>query len=138
MNRLARAALLMILPLAGFGAWLGWWAGPWLARGNYLVQVGDRVWREETQSLSVKQLVTEARAIQGSFRLGGALLGLFIGLVAGLKIFSIHWERTSDEYEADRADCLACGRCFLYCPVERERLEAANPGVLGTDRGKAT
>ncbi len=52
---------------------------------------------------------------------GAAWLGVFVGLVVGLKFVELSIRRKRTDYEADRAKCVACGRCFAYCPVERDR-----------------
>jgi ferredoxin len=42
-----------------------------------------------------------------------------------MKLISLSVFRRRTDYEADRATCLACGRCFPYCPVEHERRKEA-------------
>jgi NAD-dependent dihydropyrimidine dehydrogenase PreA subunit len=46
-----------------------------------------------------------------------------MGLVIGgtLLTHSIFWRRSG--YEAHRASCFACGRCYNYCPQHRVLLE---------------
>ncbi|NLH17179.1 MAG: 4Fe-4S binding protein, partial [Phycisphaerae bacterium] len=65
-------------------------------------------------------LYARALAIRRQFRLGGGILGGFLGLVIGLKLImlSVRWRR--DEYQAHRAACLACARCFEFCPVQKK------------------
>jgi len=74
-----------------------------------------------------KELLTEALAIRHKFWIGGWLLGAWVGLVVGLKLVSraLHTHRT--DYEPDRGDCLACARCFEYCPNELVRRGMAPP-----------
>jgi NAD-dependent dihydropyrimidine dehydrogenase PreA subunit len=73
----------------------------------------------------VDELYGQASAIRAKFGAGGWLFGGFVGLVIGLKLIavSLRWERK--DYEADRAGCVACGRCFEYCPREQVRLKKA-------------
>ena len=66
-------------------------------------------------------LLTEASDIRSKFRIGSLLLGVFMGLVIGLKSIGIFFKRTSLDYESNRTDCFSCGRCFPYCPDEHER-----------------
>jgi len=73
---------------------------------------------------TVRDLYDEASGIRDKFALGGWLLGGFIGLVIGFKLAAVSVWRKRTDYEADRAGCLACGRCFKYCP--RERLRRSN------------
>ena len=64
------------------------------------------------------------------FALGGALFGAFIGLVIGGKLLALSVKRRRTDYEADRASCLACGRCYSYCPKEHERLKQKKEAVV--------
>jgi NAD-dependent dihydropyrimidine dehydrogenase PreA subunit len=77
----------------------------------------------------VKELYDEASGIIDRFALGGWLLGGFVGLVVGLKLVGLSVRRQRTDYEADRASCLACGRCFEYCPREHLRLKEAKETV---------
>jgi NosR/NirI family nitrous oxide reductase transcriptional regulator len=40
-----------------------------------------------------------------------------------LKLLGVSVMRQRLDYEADRASCVACGRCFEYCPREHARLK---------------
>jgi ferredoxin len=66
-------------------------------------------------------LYDEASNIRERFGLGGLLLGGFVGLVIALKLVGVSVWRQRQDYEADKASCLACGRCFEYCPREHLR-----------------
>lgn len=127
--------LLALLPCAGAAA--GWLAGPALARTDYTVQVAERLYREESLRLKDQTLQTEAFHVLGGnaallfsqaretrerFRVGSALFGLWCGLAVAIKVFTIFFRRRRKEYEADQAHCVACGRCYLTCPIERLRL----------------
>ena len=73
----------------------------------------------------VDELYGQASAIRAKLGAGGWLFGGFVGLVIGFKLIavSLRWERK--DYEADKAGCIACGRCFEYCPREQVRLKKA-------------
>ena len=71
------------------------------------------------------ELYAEALALRGKFLTGGRLLGGFLGLVVGLGLVQLSLRRSRPDYEADRSGCLACGRCFDYCPVELDRRKKA-------------
>ena len=133
-----RLALLMVL-LPVLALSLGW-AGSRLknvtARMHATVRLAERVYLEDTgkaegttdASLAFRatgtqpaQLYAEASAIRAKFTLGGWLFGGFVGLVVGLKLIGLSRRVTRTDFEADRASCLACGRCFQYCPRERIR-----------------
>jgi NAD-dependent dihydropyrimidine dehydrogenase PreA subunit len=68
-----------------------------------------------------EQLYAEASDIRARFKLGGWLSGGFIGIVVALMLVRLSVRRQRTDYEADRASCLACGRCFQYCPREQIR-----------------
>ena len=76
---------------------------------------------ETTQSL-----FEEAAAIQARFRTGGWFLGGFIGLIIGIKLIGLSVRRSRNDWEPDRITCFACGRCFPYCPQERQRHQKNN------------
>jgi ferredoxin len=62
-------------------------------------------------------------------RTGAWLLGGFLGLVIGLKLIRLSVYRRRVDYEADPALCVACGRCFDYCPRERLRRKSRGGGT---------
>jgi formate hydrogenlyase subunit 6/NADH:ubiquinone oxidoreductase subunit I len=43
-------------------------------------------------------------------------------LVVGVKLIHLSIRRRRTEYQPDKANCVSCGRCFWYCPVEQLRL----------------
>jgi NAD-dependent dihydropyrimidine dehydrogenase PreA subunit len=141
-------ALAAALPLIGAAA--GYFAGPFLARGNATVRLAWQVHREavahaaptvESDAFRVSgrtapELYAEAARLVDRFRTGSALLGAWCGLVVALKFASAARERRRTLYEIDGAACVACGRCFLSCPRERARLGlvgAGGPAQGGTD-----
>jgi len=65
----------------------------------------------------------EADALRKRFGIGSRLLGGFMGLVVGCTLVGLSTARQRKDYEPDRASCLGCGRCFLYCPREHLRLK---------------
>jgi ferredoxin len=52
----------------------------------------------------------------------GTWLGAWVGLVIAAKLIQLSLSRRRIEYTPDRSGCVACGRCFWYCPVEQVRL----------------
>ena len=133
------ALLIVLLPiLIAAGSAIGYLTSDWASTGNATVRLAERIHQEETLAVldrtdaslafratptTIKDLYTQAADIRGQFRLGFILAGAFVGLVAGIKLIrqSIRWKRV--EYEADKASCFACGRCFKYCPKEHVRLD---------------
>jgi NosR/NirI family transcriptional regulator, nitrous oxide reductase regulator len=82
--------------LAVAGGWLGWAAYPMLAKQGGVA--------ESAQSLGIKLAIAA---------------GVFVGLAAAGKLIGSVIGRRQEDYEARRADCFACGRCFEYCPREQ-------------------
>jgi len=137
------ALLLLAAPLiVAAAAWTGSLLWPQASRAHARVRLAERVYQEDQGDVSdttdasnafratgrpTEELYAEARAVQAQFVLGGWLLGGFIGLVAVAKLLSASIRRKRTDYEADRAGCFACARCYKYCP--RQRIQ---------DDGKAT
>jgi NosR/NirI family nitrous oxide reductase transcriptional regulator len=133
------AFLLVLLP---FLMILCGWAGSAIrnvtSRMNPTVRLAERIYLEDTAKVEdttdaseafratgkqTEELYKEASNIRAQFGLGGWFFGGFIGIVIGLKLIELSTWRQRTDYEADRASCLACGRCFEFCPKERERLK---------------
>jgi len=126
--------------LTAAGGWLASTVGDPLSRMHATVRLADRVYLEEagqaegtTDASSafratgreLKELYAEAASIQSEFNIGGWAVGGFVGLVIGSKLIRHSlWRRRAD-YQPDRAGCVACGRCFEYCPREHVRLNKA-------------
>jgi NosR/NirI family nitrous oxide reductase transcriptional regulator len=133
----ALTILVALLPvLIAIGAVGGRFAAPVLARSNATVSLADRVWNEEhgrvkgkteasgafeQQGAPRQQLYAEAAQIRRQFDLYALLAGAFMGLVLGLRLIGLSVRRRRENYETDPAACVACGRCFAYCPVSRSR-----------------
>jgi polyferredoxin len=133
------AVILLIAPvLIAVMAWAGYAASDKLARVNTTVTLADRVYLEETGAETgttdasaafrstgetIDQLYARTEKLMSDFAIGSALCGAFVGLIIVIKLIleSIRWKRT--DYEANRAGCFACGRCFKYCPKEQQRLK---------------
>ena len=71
---------------------------------------------------SVEDLYAAAIGRRSRFVKLGALLGAWTGIVIGIKLIYLSLRRRRDDYQADRAGCVSCGRCYWYCPVEKVRL----------------
>jgi NosR/NirI family nitrous oxide reductase transcriptional regulator len=74
-----------------------------------------------------EELFSQAAAIQDRFKIGGWILGGFLGLVICLKLIGFSIRRKQVEYEIDTGTCLSCARCFEYCPYEQVRLGIISP-----------
>ena len=134
------ALLLVLLPvLIAVGGWLGSMSAPALSQAHPTVQLAEQVWLEETGKIErsedandpanifretatpLRQLYAEAATLKGRFTIGGWLLGGFLGLAVGGRLVRLAVRKRRTDYEANRATCLSCGRCFKYCPRERAR-----------------
>ncbi len=131
------AALLALLPvLIAAGGAIGWGAGHSMARLDTTVRLADRVELEQTGEVKDLTVASEAFYTTGqppeelqatadkkerSIERGAILLGAFVGLVIGLKLIALSVRRKREDYEADRTTCVACGRCFEFCPIEKKR-----------------
>jgi len=134
-KRLTGLLILVPVLLAG-GAAAGYQAGPGLSRMHTTVRVAERVHQEESGQAegttdesqafrstgeSVESLYHRAALLQNRFTLGGAWLGAGLGLILGLKLILVSVRRHRTGYEAEPAACLACARCYAYCPKDRDQ-----------------
>ena len=133
--------LTLLIPVLIFiGGWLGSGMKAVTARAHETVRLAERIYLEETGEVEdttdasvafratgrdISELYEEASNIRAQFGFGGWFFGGFVGLVIGLKLIGLSVWRRRQDYEADRAGCLACGRCFEYCPREHVRLKEA-------------
>jgi len=145
---IAKKRLVLLLPLLPVLIFLGGWTGKSIktvtSKAHETVRLAERIYQEETGEVEgttdasdgfratgqeISELYEEASNIRAQFGLGGWILGGFIGLVIGVKLIGLSVWRQRTDYEADRASCLACGRCFEYCPREHVRLKKAKEGT---------
>jgi ferredoxin len=138
--------LLLLLPLwIAVGAALGYQAGGPLARLQPTVAQAEQVWQAglpdappptnpvlafRQQAGDLPALLETATERLERMRAGGAWAGGFLGLVIGLALVSWSVRRYRPDYEADRAHCLGCARCFQSCPIELTRRGLPTPGPL--------
>ncbi len=131
--------LLILLPvLILLSGWAGSNLDDVMSRSHPTIRLAERVLLEESDQVegttdassafrgsgkSTEALYSEASSIRSQFYLGGWLFGGFIGLVIGIKLINSSIRHNRTDYEADRASCLACGRCFQACPREHIRLK---------------
>ena len=124
----------VVLPLMIFaGALLMRHASSGLSRVNKDVRLYDMVVQHETEPQDVlsvdlesfyghggtiEDLTQKYHDIQTDFRFYSTIAGACIGLVIGLTLIGFSVKRTRKQYEIDHAACVACARCFGYCPRE--------------------
>lgn len=149
--------LLPVLMLAG--SYVGQQGAGVLARMDPTVRLADRVWLEEhgkvkgttpasdafrTLGQPAEELYRTAAKTRLAFDTGGRWFGAWVALVFVLKLIFLTIRRGRKDYVADPAACVACGRCYLYCPQEHLRLghpvdvPDAEPAVLAAAGGRAS
>ena len=73
------------------------------------------------QERTVEELAAQVAEIKKEFRIYSGITGAFIGLVIALTLINLSTKRTRKLYEIDDANCVACGRCFSYCPQNKKQ-----------------
>lgn len=126
-------ALALAPLLCATSAWVGWTLGGTFAQKHATVQLAARISAEEAGTVegttdasavfrdsgkSVAALLSEAGALQRRFAGAGLGLGLWVGLVVAARFWAAQAPRRRAEYEADPVHCVACARCYRYCPQE--------------------
>ena len=138
-GRKALAAAVLSVPLLALGGGgVGFMLSGPLSRANATVRLAERVWLEnagQADGATVasaafrgtgrpeQDLYREALEVRGRIGHGAAMAGAFVGLVIGGRLIQLSVRRRRPDYEPDRALCLSCGRCFLFCPREHVRLK---------------
>lgn len=65
---------------------------------------------------SEEQLQQKAEDVRRQFHTYSLLVGAMIGFVLGIKLINLSVKRTRKTYEIEHSACVACGKCFNYCP----------------------
>ncbi len=132
-RRFVRTLLLVPLLLAG-GWGAGWMAGGAVAGAHRDVVVVKLLAAEDEgraegdepelqafyqAGLSREEAEEAALVVVDRFRAGGRWAGLFVGLVIALRLLGFNRLSALSLHEADRARCVACGRCYPACPKNR-------------------
>jgi len=133
-------------------ALLGYRAAPALAVWHFDVRTAELLYAEERKLVDAYGTFPETRTVIQTgtpyeevyrraadrfqqFRTAGLWLGVWIGAVIGVKLVFLTLRRRRTDYEVDPARCVACGRCFWYCPNQQEKriLLEAIPDSKGKD-----
>lgn len=126
-------ALVALPVLLGFGFWAGGALGEPLVRlhedallleqlaaedAGAKATVGTVAFRDGSRTRD--QLGQDVARRRDRLARGGRWVGVFLGLLVGLRLIGlrVRWKRTG--YEPDRADCVACARCYSSCPRQRK------------------
>ncbi|MFX1402813.1 MAG: 4Fe-4S binding protein, partial [Promethearchaeota archaeon] len=137
------AYIFVLLPVVMFGSgWIGSRLDIPLSRLHSTVSLAEEILLENSGKRTemtdktkafrasgkpTEELFAEAGVIRHKFKVGGWILGGFVGLVFCLKLISQIIRRRQLEYDVDKGMCLSCGRCFAYCPYEQVRLGIITP-----------
>ena len=65
---------------------------------------------------SMKDLEASVVSVRESYNRWAWLTGALIGFVLGCKLIRLSVKRTRRTYEIEPSACVACGKCFEYCP----------------------
>lgn len=130
----------VVLPLMVLaGALMMRMASADLSRANKEVHLYDLVVAneanpEDEQSLELEAFYGQGRTledltqsyekIQADFRFYSTIAGALIGLVLGIVLIKLSVKRTRKQYEINHAACIACGKCFGYCPQNKNIVES--------------
>ena len=130
---------MIVLPVFALaGAFLARMVSDDLSRSNKNVRLYEMVMAQEAdpqdvlnleleafygQGRVVEELAAQCEAIKADFKFYSTIIGAFIGLVIGLTLIQLSTKRNRVHYEIDHAACVACGRCFSYCPQTRKKPE---------------
>jgi ferredoxin len=132
-------AAVVVLPLLiTFFAFLGYRIAPKLAPLHRDVRTAELLFAEDQKLVDAFGTFPETRGVIQTgipyedvylraltafqrFRIAGLWLGVWFGAVIGIKLISLTLRRSRTDYEVDPGRCFACGRCFWYCPNQKEK-----------------
>ncbi|HBT78027.1 MAG TPA: 4Fe-4S ferredoxin [Planctomycetaceae bacterium] len=129
------AAPLIVVALTGIAARL--LPGP-LASMHPDVRLAERVLAEDSRLVDTTGYFAETKAFQitgqtneslyrraesvyGRMRHAAVFFGAWCGIVFAVKLISLGMRRRRTDYRVDPGRCVACGRCFWYCPNQKEK-----------------
>jgi len=127
------AALAALPALIIVFASIGRLAGNAMSHLDFNVRLAEEMRQEESSGVrstsddtrafrgtgqTIEQLYASAAAIQHRFAIGTPIFGAWMGLAISGKLLSASRRQRRKDYRADPAACLACARCFAWCPAE--------------------
>lgn len=133
------AIMLSLIPLLAIS--FGWTisrAEPLLSRMHPTVRLAEEVALENAGLLKGQSIDTEAFRSKGQplealyaeanqtrkrFKRNGWILGIFLGLASGMTLLGHAGWGKQKNYKPDKGECLSCGRCYVSCPKEHQRLK---------------
>ena len=79
-------------------------------------QMPDEVEAFHEMGRSMDELEASVEDVRNSFYKWSWFAGALIGFVLGCKLVRLSVKRTRKTYEIEPSACVACGKCFDYCP----------------------
>jgi len=130
------AVLILFLPiLIALGAVVGNQLGRPMSLVDPTVQLAKRIQLESAGTVegtadesdafrrgeqSAESLYVDATKSREKFSFLGGWLGGWVGFVVGAKLIHLSIRRRRQHWQTNPATCVACGRCFWYCPNDRK------------------
>jgi len=71
------------------------------------------------QGNTVENLTQKYQTIQADFKFYSTIAGALIGFIIGMTLINLSVKRTRKLYGIEHKNCVACGRCFSYCPQNK-------------------
>lgn len=133
MRQLVFTALLIPVLIA-IGIWAGYGFHENLAYANHQVKLAEHLYLDEsemtpdikieidafkTAGKSKQEQYLEAARVVDQFKTGSMILGGFLGLMLGITLLGLTRFYHRTDYVPNKGNCLSCGRCMDYCPVEK-------------------
>jgi ferredoxin len=132
-------AYFVFLPVAALsGALLLRMASDTLSMANKDIRLYEQVMQNEenpqdiqpidvevffSQGGTISELTARVTEIRARFRVHSTIAGALTGLIIGLALVNLSLKRARKTYEINRTACVACGRCFSYCPQGKQITE---------------
>jgi NosR/NirI family transcriptional regulator, nitrous oxide reductase regulator len=138
-DRRRLAVLLVLLPVLMLsGAWVAWKASGAAASFHPTVALAGKLLREQNAPIrkgvlspedlalqrarqNPQEIEGQARIVRHKVGIGSAIFGAWLGVVVGIKWIALALHKRRRDYEPAPGDCVACARCFEYCPNELAR-----------------
>ena len=69
---------------------------------------------------SEEELLERVNDVQHQYWVWSLVAGGLIGFVVGCKLLSLTLKRTRKTYLVEASSCVACAKCFNYCPQNKK------------------
>lgn len=71
---------------------------------------------------TVEELTQSRDAVVAEYRTYATWAGALMGMVLAVALIRFSVKRRRETYQIDQSACVACGRCFEYCPQNRKEI----------------